>query len=92
MNFHQGKWIKQVSLNTTNNSNDPMIPKTSYTSQSLPFYQIFSQSSIVHCCSHAFAVFDKDHNGTLDFHELVLTVAAGTPTDLDSRLDYVFQM
>ena len=42
--------------------------------------------------SHVFAVFDRDHDGTIDFHEFLLAVAAGTPGDLDSHLKYVFQM
>jgi Ca2+-binding EF-hand superfamily protein len=37
-------------------------------------------------------VFDKDHNGTIDFHEFLLAVATGAPRDLDSHLDYVFEM
>lgn len=42
--------------------------------------------------SHVFAVFDRDHDGTIDFHEFLLAVAAGTPGDLDSHLKYVFDM
>ena len=42
--------------------------------------------------SHVFAIFDRDHNGTIDFYEFLLAVASGTPTDLDSLLDYVFEM
>lgn len=42
--------------------------------------------------SHVFAIFDRDHNGTIDFHEFLLAIAAGTPSDLDSHLDYVFEM
>jgi Ca2+-binding EF-hand superfamily protein len=42
--------------------------------------------------SHVFAVFDRDHDGTIDFHEFLLAIAAGTPGDLDSHLKYVFQM
>jgi hypothetical protein len=37
-------------------------------------------------------VFDNNHDGTIDFHEFLLAVAAGTPGDLDSHLDYVFEM
>lgn len=44
------------------------------------------------CCSHIFAVFDRDHNGTIDFHEFLLAIAAGAPYDLDSHLEYVFEM
>jgi Ca2+-binding EF-hand superfamily protein len=39
-----------------------------------------------------FAVFDRNHDGTVDFHEFLLAVAAGTPGDLDSHLDYVFEL
>jgi len=42
--------------------------------------------------SHVFAVFDRDHDGTIDFHEFLLAVAAGSPGDLDSHLKYVFEM
>ena len=42
--------------------------------------------------SHVFAVFDKDHNGTIDFPEFLLAIAAGSPSDLDSHLNYVFEM
>jgi Ca2+-binding EF-hand superfamily protein len=37
-------------------------------------------------------VFDKNHDGTIDFHEFLLAVAASPPSDLDSQLDYVFEM
>ena len=37
-------------------------------------------------------MFDKDHNGTIDFHEFLLAVAAHSPSDLDGHLDYVFEM
>ena len=39
-----------------------------------------------------FAIFDKNHDGTIDFHEFVLCIAASKPRDLDSHLDYVFEM
>jgi Ca2+-binding EF-hand superfamily protein len=39
-----------------------------------------------------FAVFDNNHDGTIDFQEFLLAVAAGTPGDIDSHLDYVFEM
>ena len=42
--------------------------------------------------SHVFAVFDRDHDGTIDFTEFLLAVAAGSPGDLDSHLKYVFEM
>ncbi len=42
--------------------------------------------------SHVFAVFDQNHDGTIDFHEFLLAVAAGSPGDLDSHLKYVFEM
>ena len=44
------------------------------------------------CSSHVFAVFDKDHNGTIDFPEFLLAIAADSPGDLDSHLNYVFEM
>ncbi|CAM4792363.1 unnamed protein product [Rotaria magnacalcarata] len=43
-------------------------------------------------CDHVFAVFDKNHDGTIDFNEFLLAVSVGTPHDLDSHLDYVFEM
>ncbi|CAF0855373.1 unnamed protein product [Adineta steineri] len=43
-------------------------------------------------CDHVFAVFDRDHDGTIDFYEFLLAVAAGSPGDLDSHLNYVFEM
>ncbi|CAF2589455.1 unnamed protein product [Rotaria sp. Silwood2] len=43
-------------------------------------------------CDHVFAIFDKNHDGTIDFNEFLLAVAVGTPHDLDSHLDYVFEM
>ncbi|CAF3172416.1 unnamed protein product [Rotaria socialis] len=43
-------------------------------------------------CDHVFAVFDKNHDGTIDFSEFLLAVSVGTPHDLDSHLDYVFEM
>ncbi len=42
--------------------------------------------------SHVFAVFDQDHDGTIDFQEFLLAVAAGSPGDLESHLQYVFEM
>ena len=51
----------------------------------------------IHFCSHinwshVFAVFDKDHDGTIDFYEFLLAIASGSPGDLDSHLNYVFEM
>ncbi|CAF3492650.1 unnamed protein product [Rotaria sp. Silwood1] len=43
-------------------------------------------------CDHVFAVFDKNHDGTIDFHEFLLAIATGSPADLDSHLNYVFEM
>ena len=54
--------------------------------------KILVRSSECLNCSHVFAVFDRDHDGTIDFHEFLLAVAAGTPGDLDSHLKYVFDM
>jgi hypothetical protein len=63
--------------------------------------QVFYASMMISCIiiysfllfkSHVFAVFDKDHDGTIDFYEFLLAVAAGSPGDLDSHLNYVFQM
>ena len=42
--------------------------------------------------SHIFAAFDRDHNGTIDFHEFLLAVATSAPYDLDSHLEHVFEM
>ena len=42
--------------------------------------------------SHVFAVFDKNHDGTIDFPEFLLAVAADSPSDLDGHLQYVFEM
>jgi Ca2+-binding EF-hand superfamily protein len=53
---------------------------------------IFSVIFYYYDYSHVFAVFDRDHDGTIDFHEFLLAVAAGSPGDLDSHLKYVFEM
>lgn len=47
---------------------------------------------IIFWSSHVFAVFDKNHDGTIDFHEFLLAVAAESPSDLDGHLEYVFEM
>lgn len=51
--------------------------------------KIYSKSFI---SSHIFAAFDRDHNGTIDFHEFLLAVATSAPYDLDSHLEHVFEM
>ncbi|CAF3681608.1 unnamed protein product [Rotaria sp. Silwood1] len=43
-------------------------------------------------CDHVFAIFDKNHDGTIDFNEFLLAVAVSAPHDIDSHLDYVFEM
>ncbi|CAF4481383.1 unnamed protein product [Rotaria socialis] len=43
-------------------------------------------------CDHVFAVFDKDHDGTIDFYEFLLAIATRSPADLESHLNYVFEM
>ncbi|CAF1501392.1 unnamed protein product [Rotaria magnacalcarata] len=43
-------------------------------------------------CDHVFAVFDKNHDGTIDFYEFLLAIATRSPADLESHLNYVFEM
>ena len=42
--------------------------------------------------SHIFAAFDTNHNGTVDFDEFILGVALMTKNDMDSILDFSFEM
>lgn len=41
---------------------------------------------------HIFAVYDRDHSGTIDFQEFVMAMSAETPHDLDSHLQFIFEM
>jgi hypothetical protein len=41
---------------------------------------------------HIFAVFDINHDGTIDFHELLLAIAATSKTGLDNELEFVFEL
>ena len=41
--------------------------------------------------SRAFATFDQNHDGTIDFREFILTIAANMTNDLDTRLKIVFE-
>lgn len=70
-----------------------MIERVFYASMYLLHQFVFDRfGDFSFHCSHVFAVFDRDHDGTIDFHEFLLAVAAGTPGDLDSHLKYVFDM
>jgi hypothetical protein len=42
--------------------------------------------------SHAFAVFDANKDGTIDFKEFLLAIAVETADSVDSNLDFCFQM
>jgi Ca2+-binding EF-hand superfamily protein len=42
--------------------------------------------------SATFAVFDTNHDGTVDFSEFVLASALENKNDLDSKLDLSFRM
>ena len=41
---------------------------------------------------HIFAVFDVNHDGNIDFQELLLAIAATSKTGLDNELEFVFEM
>ena len=53
------------------------------------FFELHGRSVVF---SHVFAIFDRDHDGTIDFQEFLIAVAAGSPGDIESHLDYVFEM
>jgi hypothetical protein len=41
---------------------------------------------------HIFSVFDINHDGTIDFVELLLSIAATSKTGLDNELEFVFEI
>jgi len=43
-------------------------------------------------CKYAFATFDRDNNGTIDFTEFMLAIALTQSGDLDERLALAFDM
>ncbi|CAF4215716.1 unnamed protein product, partial [Rotaria sordida] len=43
-------------------------------------------------CQLAFSVFDANNDGTIDFNEYLLAVAAASQGDLDDRLDVAFDI
>ena len=87
MIFLPVEWIRKDSFDIMKRSKMKMIRPVSSASMNL-----LLRNQIRSYCSHVFAVFDRDHDGTIDFHEFLLAIAAGTPGDLDSHLKYVFDM
>ena len=47
-----------------------------------------------HLCyfSNTFAVFDTNHDGSIDFSEFVLATAIGNKNDVDSQFDLAFAL
>ena len=86
--FQLVEWINQVLLNIMKRSKMKMMKPVFYASKNRLEFSFRDFLSF----SHVFAVFDRDHDGTIDFHEFLLAVAAGSPGDLDSHLRYVFEM
>jgi len=43
-------------------------------------------------CRHAFATFDTNNDGTIDFDEFLLAMAATSQGDLNERLGFAFEM
>ena len=43
-------------------------------------------------CNFAFSMFDQNHDGTVDFDEFLLAVAATSQGNLDDRLEVAFDM
>jgi Ca2+-binding EF-hand superfamily protein len=41
---------------------------------------------------YAFATFDANNDGTIDFDEFILAIAATSQGDLDDRLEVAFEM
>jgi Ca2+-binding EF-hand superfamily protein len=44
------------------------------------------------CLRHAFSTFDTNNDGTIDFDEFLLAMAATNHGDLDDRLGFAFEM
>jgi hypothetical protein len=91
MTFQQVEWTRRDLFSIMRESRTRKIKEASCASMSTHlscsiFILLFFPSS------HVFAVFDTDHDGTIDFNEFLLAVTAGSPGDSDSYLDYVFKM
>ncbi|CAF1056994.1 unnamed protein product [Didymodactylos carnosus] len=56
------------------------------------YKQFYPQGKADAFCKYAFQTFDEDDNGTIDFNEFLLAVAASSQGDLDDRLAVAFDM
>jgi Ca2+-binding EF-hand superfamily protein len=56
------------------------------------FTILFFNEFIFICLRHAFATFDSNNDGTIDFDEFLLAIAATNQGNLDERLGFAFEM
>jgi len=53
---------------------------------------IYPNGKADHYCKYAFATFDKDNNGTIDFDEFLLAISASSQGNVDERLAVAFDL
>ncbi|CAF0888334.1 unnamed protein product [Adineta ricciae] len=56
------------------------------------YKQFYPQGKADSFCKHAFATFDSNNDGTIDFDEFILAIAASSQGNLDDRLELAFDM
>ncbi|CAF1268877.1 unnamed protein product [Rotaria sordida] len=54
--------------------------------------QFYPQGKVDNFCKHAFATFDQNNDGRIDFDEFLLAVSATSQSNLDGRLSVAFDM
>ncbi|CAF1552759.1 unnamed protein product [Adineta steineri] len=56
------------------------------------YKQFYPQGKADSFCKYAFNTFDANNDGTIDFDEFLLAIAATSQGDLDDRLEVAFEM
>jgi len=56
------------------------------------YKQFYPQGKADSFCKYAFATFDQNSDGTIDFDEFLLAIAATSQGNLDDRLEVAFEM
>ncbi|CAF0777377.1 unnamed protein product [Adineta steineri] len=52
----------------------------------------YPQGKADNFCKYAFATFDTNHDGSIDFDEFILAISVSSQGDLDDRLELAFDM
>ncbi|CAF4947524.1 unnamed protein product [Rotaria sp. Silwood1] len=56
------------------------------------YQQFYPNGKVDNYCKYAFSLFDTNNDGTIDFQEFLLAMAATSQGSIDARLGFVFDM